>query len=182
MLIFVYGTLKRNEPNYHLMERYGVFEDDGLLHGDYKLVVGSQYFIPFLLPIDQSEKGYSPGQSENKKIRGELFSVTDIEEIDKLEGHPHWYTRETVKVQKNKSKEIVEAFAYVFHKADANLKKLTGHFNYTAYEGPTKGYFKEFKLVRINQNHIKGILDQKLEKMMVKKFGMKLENRNNQSQ
>ena len=141
MLIFVYGTLKRNEPNYHLMERYGVFEDDGEIQGDYKLVVGSQYFIPFLIPIDQSENDSISSQSKKKMIRGELFSVTDIEEIDKLEGHPHWYTREIVKVKKMKNHEIVEAYAYVFHKADDNLKKLTGHFNYTAYEGPTKGIF-----------------------------------------
>lgn len=146
MLIFVYGTLKRNEPNYHLMKRYGVFEDDGEIQGDYKLVVGSQYFIPFLLPIDQSEKSTSSDQSEKRMIRGELFSVTEIEEIDKLEGHPHWYTREKVKVKKIKSEEIVEAYAYVFHKADDNLKKLTGHFNYTAYEGPTKGNFTWFNV------------------------------------
>ena len=73
MLIFVYGTLKRNEPNYHLMGRYGVFEDDGEIQGDYKLVVGSQYFIPFLLPIDQSEKSTSSDQSEKKMMVSSLY-------------------------------------------------------------------------------------------------------------
>ena len=118
MLIFVYGTLKRDEPNYHLMKRYGIFEDEVEIQGNFKLVVGSQYFIPFLLPVDQSDTA--------NQIKGELFSVTEIEEIDKLEGHPHWYTREEVKVKKLKDQKIVEAFAYVFHKADDNLKKLPG--------------------------------------------------------
>ena len=51
-----------------------------------------------------------------------------------------------------KTQEIVEAYAYVFHKADDNLKKLTGHFNYTAYEGPTKGTFWFF--ARKSQNFV----------------------------
>ena len=53
MLVFVYGTLKRGEPNHHLMEKVGNYIGGASIDGKYKLVIGTEYNIPFLIPSDQ---------------------------------------------------------------------------------------------------------------------------------
>ena len=54
MLVFVYGTLKRGEPNHHLMEKLGKFVGTAKIIGNYKLVIGTEYNIPFLIPTTET--------------------------------------------------------------------------------------------------------------------------------
>ena len=54
MLVFVYGTLKRGEPNHHLMQKFGIFVEKAEIIGNYKLVIGTNYNIPFLIPTEES--------------------------------------------------------------------------------------------------------------------------------
>lgn len=55
--VFVYGTLKRNEPNHHWLTNpengIGKFVGEGTTKTKYPLVIATRYNIPFLL--------YSPG-------------------------------------------------------------------------------------------------------------------------
>lgn len=66
-LVFVYGTLKKDEPNHHLLENEtnGFREFLGLAKCDkkYPLVVAARYNIPFVL--DASGKG--------NHIEGEIY-------------------------------------------------------------------------------------------------------------
>ena len=74
-------------------------------------------------------------------MSGELYEVAEIGEVDELEGHPNWYTREEIKV-KNKSGNIIQANGYIFHKADQEMKSKPGFFGYSASSGPGKGQFQ----------------------------------------
>lgn len=55
--VFVYGTLKRNEPNHHWLtdpnNGNGKFVNKGETKTKYPLIIATKYNIPFLL--------YSPG-------------------------------------------------------------------------------------------------------------------------
>ena len=61
--VFVYGTLKRNEPNHHWLTNpehgVGKFLSEGRTKTKYPLIIGTKYNIPFLL--------HSPGTGHNVK-------------------------------------------------------------------------------------------------------------------
>ena len=53
------------------------------------------------------------GPGRGTKIHGEVFEVTDeqLERLDRLEGHPNWYTRTPIKVSIRRQAAIeVEAY------------------------------------------------------------------------
>ena len=58
--VFVYGTLKRGQPNYHLLvdPENGVakFLGEAKLTKRYPLVVGSSFSVPLLLPVENQGK------------------------------------------------------------------------------------------------------------------------------
>lgn len=87
---FVYGTLKRGEPNHHLLTRpeNGVSKFVGCAETTVKLplVIGTRYNIPFLL----NKRG------TGHFVRGEVYEVDDamMEKLDELEGYPEFYDRE----------------------------------------------------------------------------------------
>ena len=67
-LVFVYGTLKRGEPNHHWMQESdddgrAEFVGSGRTETRYPLVIASKYNIPFLLNL--------PGTG--KQVRGEVY-------------------------------------------------------------------------------------------------------------
>jgi len=70
-LVFVYGTLKRGEPNHHVLsdELTGeaVRVDGARTVIKYPLVIGSRYNIPFVL--DQPHTGHN--------IIGEVYAIDD---------------------------------------------------------------------------------------------------------
>ncbi|XP_045208473.2 gamma-glutamylaminecyclotransferase C-like [Mercenaria mercenaria] len=111
-LIFVYGTLKSGEPNYHLMqnETSGVCIPRGIAYTKekYPLVVASRYNIPYLLD--------KPGTGHN--VQGELYKVdaAQLAFLDRLESHPKLYVRKDVVLTRNKddpsSREDIAAQAY----------------------------------------------------------------------
>ncbi|KAL7286171.1 hypothetical protein TKK_0019540 [Trichogramma kaykai] len=87
--VFVYGTLKRNEPNHHLISNaengYAKFMGLGKTILAFPLVIATKYNIPFLLK--------RPGTGHN--IFGEVYDVDSkmLKELDKLEEHPDFYIR-----------------------------------------------------------------------------------------
>jgi len=84
--IFVYGTLKRGCFNDYMLKD-SEFIDEVITKDPYLLIHDS---LPFL--IKNSDHEYST------KIKGELYEVTDdvFKKIDKLEGHPTFYTRQCI--------------------------------------------------------------------------------------
>lgn len=65
--VFVYGTLKRNEPNNYWLSRpengVGKFIAEGVTKTKYPLIIATKYNIPFLL--------YSPRRGHN--VKGILY-------------------------------------------------------------------------------------------------------------
>lgn len=58
--VFVYGTLKRGQPNYHLLvdpeNGLAKFLGEAKLTKRYPLVVGSSFSVPLLLPVENQGK------------------------------------------------------------------------------------------------------------------------------
>ncbi len=86
MLVFVYGTLKRNFGNNWLL-REGQFIDIDIIDG-YKLIYAhDKGSFPFAI------------SNEGTGIKGEVFDISGdhrdltLLQLDGLEGHPNWYVR-----------------------------------------------------------------------------------------
>ncbi|KAG5666712.1 hypothetical protein PVAND_014727 [Polypedilum vanderplanki] len=98
--VFVYGTLKRGQPNHYLMtdksNGYSKFITIGETIVSFPLVVATRYNIPFLLN--------RPGMGN--QISGEIFEVDEkmFAVLDKLEDYPSWYDREIQEINANGEK------------------------------------------------------------------------------
>ena len=99
--VFVYGTLKQNQPNHYMLENGGPdladfqspterfqpakFIGQAQTKEKYPLVIASKFNIPYLL--DKPGTGY--------QIQGEIYQVNDLllKILDDFEGHPNYYLR-----------------------------------------------------------------------------------------
>lgn len=88
--VFVYGTLKRGEPNHHLLadadNGYAKFICKGSTNRRFPLIVATRYNIPFLLD--------KPGTGSY--VTGEIYEVDDplMEQLDVLEDYRKLYDRQ----------------------------------------------------------------------------------------
>jgi len=88
-LVFVYGTLKKSQPNHKVMMDSGnglaEFVCSARTVNRYPLVIASQFNIPFLLGKHDT----------GNQINGEVYSVDQrmLDFLDAFEGHPGYYTR-----------------------------------------------------------------------------------------
>ncbi|CAM5077324.1 unnamed protein product [Eretmochelys imbricata] len=93
--VFVYGTLKKGQPNYqHMLNgTHGIakFQGRGRTVEKYPLVIAGKYNIPFLLNI--------PGTGHH--VTGEIYSVDDqmLQFLDEFEGCPDMYQRTPVRLE-----------------------------------------------------------------------------------
>ncbi|XP_018393960.1 PREDICTED: putative gamma-glutamylcyclotransferase CG2811 isoform X2 [Cyphomyrmex costatus] len=87
--IFVYGTLKRGEPNHGLIKDtangYAKFLGLGRTTVQYPLVIATKYNIPMLLKKPNT----------GNYVFGEIYDVDSnmMERLDELEEHPKFYVR-----------------------------------------------------------------------------------------
>ncbi|XP_014613991.1 PREDICTED: putative gamma-glutamylcyclotransferase CG2811 isoform X1 [Polistes canadensis] len=87
--IFVYGTLKRGEPNHKLIQDktngYAKFLGIAKTTSSYPLIIATKYNIPFLLK--------KPGVGHH--VIGEIYDVDSkmLTKLDELEEHPNFYER-----------------------------------------------------------------------------------------
>ncbi|XP_070175014.1 gamma-glutamylaminecyclotransferase-like isoform X2 [Littorina saxatilis] len=88
-LMFVYGTLKRDQPNNHFILKKDIghaeFVASGKTVKKYPLVIAGSYNIPYLL--------YVPGQGH--QVQGDIYRV-DLKKrnfMDEFESHPTYYER-----------------------------------------------------------------------------------------
>ena len=100
--VFVYGTLKSNQPNNYVLQNGGAYLEELKTTKNvefqpakfiskaetiekYPLVIASKFNIPYLLD--------KPGLGH--KIQGEIYEIDDLllEILDDFEGHPDYYLR-----------------------------------------------------------------------------------------
>ncbi|KAG7239324.1 hypothetical protein INR49_029289 [Caranx melampygus] len=93
--VFVYGTLKKGQPNYFRMfdSNNGKVEflASAVTTERYPLVIAGKYNVPFLLNI--------PGQGH--RVHGEIYQVDDkmLKFLDDFEGVPTMYQRTLVSLE-----------------------------------------------------------------------------------
>ncbi|XP_048454055.1 gamma-glutamylaminecyclotransferase isoform X2 [Rhincodon typus] len=93
--VFVYGTLKKGQPNHHYMidgsKGSGMYYGKGRTQQKYPLVIAGKNNIPFLLNLP----------TIGHKILGEIYLVDDqlLEFLDEFENCPDVYQRNSVRVQ-----------------------------------------------------------------------------------
>ncbi|KAJ1345867.1 hypothetical protein KIN20_000493 [Parelaphostrongylus tenuis] len=108
--VFVYGTLKRGEPNADVITntagRYR-FLGEGRTKIPYPLIVASKYNIPFVL--NEPGKGF--------QIEGEVYEIDNVKLniLDQLEAYPSLYWRQEEKILLTDSNETT-AWMYLLRK------------------------------------------------------------------
>ncbi|KAL7866023.1 hypothetical protein SRHO_G00112700 [Serrasalmus rhombeus] len=135
--IFVYGTLKKGQPNYYKMLDVTNGKAEFLCHArtveKYPLVIAGEYNIPFLLNV--------PGKGQ--RVQGEIYSVDDqmLKFLDWFESCPQMYQRTRILLEMEhgvgvgtpKVGSTTEAFVYSTTTYESEwLQKLTFD-NYDAY-------------------------------------------------
>lgn len=116
--VFVYGTLKPGHVNYRRFF-LSVFQTadhigEGVTKDRYPLLVPRRDPLPRLLDC--------PGQGH--QVQGFLFNLADpvqLELLDLLEGHPHWYERKLTSVLVDNTEH--EAWIYFYHLSRRELTK-----------------------------------------------------------
>ncbi|XP_018337897.1 PREDICTED: putative gamma-glutamylcyclotransferase CG2811 isoform X2 [Trachymyrmex septentrionalis] len=109
--VFVYGTLKRGEPNHGLMKDtahgYAKFLGLGKTTIQYPLVIATKYNIPFLLKKPNT----------GNYVFGEIYDVDSnmLKRLDELEEHPKLYerTEETVLLASKAALKLGKTFEEV---------------------------------------------------------------------
>ncbi|NCB43395.1 MAG: gamma-glutamylcyclotransferase [Clostridia bacterium] len=98
--LFVYGTLKQNCSNNHLLQT-AKFLGEGRTQDNYAMYVQG---IPYVLKIEQ-----------RYCIHGELYVIDNktLRRLDALEGHPDWYRREQVAIL-DMHNQVVTAWMYLY--------------------------------------------------------------------
>ncbi|XP_043927172.1 gamma-glutamylaminecyclotransferase isoform X2 [Protopterus annectens] len=140
--IFIYGTLKKGQPNYYRMtdgsKGKAEYCGKGYTLEKYPLVIAGEYNIPFLLNV--------PGLGHH--ITGEIYSVNSqmLQYLDEFEGCPDWYQRTPVRITvvewegKNNPPEgspavnsIQECFVYCTTTYQPEWMKSPFYDNYDSY-------------------------------------------------
>jgi len=135
-LVFVYGTLKRGQPNHHWLSTvengHQKFLGEGVSLNSFPLVIASRYNIPYL--IDK------PGVGKN--ICGELYEVDDkmLAKLDELEDHPNYYQRRIETVIKNDDKKEIDCWIYILKQYKEEMLKLPMLSNYRSEDDHGRPY------------------------------------------
>lgn len=91
--VFVYGTLKKGQPNEYVMTKISNVKYLGLAVtcAQYPLIIAGEWNLPMLLDIE----------GEGKRVEGELYQVngTALKQLDEFEGHPDFYKRKEIQVK-----------------------------------------------------------------------------------
>ncbi|XP_066300695.1 gamma-glutamylaminecyclotransferase-like isoform X1 [Branchiostoma lanceolatum] len=99
--VFVYGTLKTGEPNYHYMvdAANGVarFVGKARTVDRWPLVVASKYNIPFLLDL----------RGQGERVEGEIYDVDQkmADFLDDFESHPKLYQNTKIVIEQLTNEE-----------------------------------------------------------------------------
>ncbi|GAB1611133.1 putative gamma-glutamylcyclotransferase CG2811 isoform X1 [Argonauta hians] len=128
--VFVYGTLKRGQPNHIHLENaangLAKFIGEAYTKHTYPLVVASDSNIPFMLPFE----------GKGKLIQGELYDVDEnmLERLDKMELHPNVYKRQQIPI--TFSDQTYQSWTYILQRPKARLLDLNFLDNYDNNKQP----------------------------------------------
>lgn len=102
-LVFVYGTLKRGFGNHKFLE--------------HSRFIGDARTCPALFMVDGGVPFVMIEGGPLRQIAGEVYAVDKptLRRLDRLEGHPHMYRRETVEVVVDGNRR--NAFIYMMPRA-----------------------------------------------------------------
>lgn len=139
--VFVYGTLKKGQPNYYRMFDRSNGKTEFLASActtqKYPLVIATKHNIPFLLNI--------PGQGH--RVQGEIYKVDDqmLKFLDAFEGVPTMYQRTLAKLEVKEwvgqtdgeerpaAGSVTEAFVYSTTTYQPDWPSLPNYESYDAY-------------------------------------------------
>ncbi|CAH1404000.1 unnamed protein product [Nezara viridula] len=113
--VFVYGTLKTNEPNHHWLSNTengnSNYLGEGTTLQKYPLIIGTQYNIPFLLD--------KPGVGNN--VIGEVYDIDEkmLLNLDILEDYPKFYERSVIPIKMKT--EVLDCWTYFIKRYNAEL-------------------------------------------------------------
>ncbi|KAK7482350.1 hypothetical protein BaRGS_00026369 [Batillaria attramentaria] len=133
-LCFVYGTLKRGQPNHHFLldpeTGCAEFVSTGQTVNKYPLVISGHYNIPFLL--------YAEGKGHI--VHGDVFRVDDKKRdfLDEFESHPKFYERtltevvvpDETKENDASSTRTIKCWAYFLKNYKPNMLQLEAYPSY----------------------------------------------------
>lgn len=94
ILVFVYGTLKANQPNHYLLTDTENGHSKLICRGKtserFPLIIATRYNSPFVLK--------APGIGH--QINGEIYSIDEkmLQILDKLEDHPNFFERQQTQI------------------------------------------------------------------------------------
>ncbi|XP_061571630.1 gamma-glutamylaminecyclotransferase-like [Cololabis saira] len=139
--VFVYGTLKKGQPNYFRMfdinNGKAEFIASAFTKHKFPLVIAGKYNIPFLLNL--------PGQGH--RVHGEIYEVDNqmLKFLDDFESIPTMYQRTTVEVEvkewarkmdgedRPSPGSITEAFVYSTTTYQPDWPSLPSYESYDCY-------------------------------------------------
>lgn len=119
-ILFIYGTLKKGFPNYHILSEFILSGEVSLLSPSattttpYPLVIGP-LSVPFLLPL--------PSAAGSHLVSGELISVSPraLSALDDFEGVSVGHYERRPVVVKVENGEEMEVEAYFAHRSYAEV-------------------------------------------------------------
>lgn len=92
--VFVYGTLKKNQPNHHWLQKndkgHASFLCNGVTENQFPLLIATKYNVPFLIDM--------PGKGQH--VSGEIYEIDEmmLANLDELEDYPKLYDRHIINV------------------------------------------------------------------------------------
>ena len=118
--VFVYGTLRLGHGNNFFMygqEYLGTYKTKS---DEYLLCIQG---LPYVVPLTDRVRSMRLDADEYKtQITGDLYRVSrrTLDDLDMLEGHPHFYTRRSIHLEKKRGETPLVAWMYV-HKGLPSL-------------------------------------------------------------
>lgn len=122
--VFVYGTLKRGQPNHYWLSdstsgigASATFVADGRTTRKFPLVIGTRYNIPFLL--EQPGTGHL--------VHGEVYAVdaAKLAHLDVLEDYPKFYGRQQESIELLDPQTYVHCIYYLHFLHDGQTNPST---------------------------------------------------------